>query len=617
MAPLLPNLLAAALAYAELGYRVFPCAPGTKVPLTTHGFQDASSDVEQIERWWGQSPNANIAMPTQGLLVVDVDGAENPFLEEAPEQLLELGSTAVSCTPHGGRQFLFRQPPGVPLRNTSGRLAAKVDTRADGGYIVLPPSVLEEGKCYRWQPTCELEVGPERLPEVPPWLLARLEAVERQVSLAPAGEGNAIPEGQRNHALARLGGAMRRQGMTQAEILAALSVTNATRCRPPLPEREVERVATSVARYEPDQISTALAEGHWEQMQQGAEPALRPRSLRELIQQYPQLRDPVIHGLLRQGETMNLISAPKVGKSWLVNALALCLATGRPWLDTFQTERRKVLVLDNELHPETLAQRIPKVAAAMGIPQDAYADRVDVLSLRGQLKDVFGLGPLLDSFAPGEYGAIICDAFYRFMPAGMDENDNGTMANLYNHIDRFADRLGAAFILIHHSSKGNQSLKSITDVGAGAGSQSRAVDAHLVLRPHEEEDTVVLEAAVRSWPPVDAMCLRWAFPVFSPAPDLDPKQLRVEKSRRRVDRSADALPEQDVEQFVQTFVRTEPQTRAAVLRAGTTSGLSNRRALQLLHWAEDMGLVFRWNYGSHRPTCYATVPKPERSGHAT
>jgi hypothetical protein len=50
------ELLTAALRYAELGYRVFPCVPGTKAPLTEHGFHDASAEPEQIERWWAQHP---------------------------------------------------------------------------------------------------------------------------------------------------------------------------------------------------------------------------------------------------------------------------------------------------------------------------------------------------------------------------------------------------------------------------------------------------------------------------------------------------------------------------------------------------------------------------------
>ena len=81
---------------------------------------------------------------------------------------------------------------------------------------------------------------------------------------------------------------------------------------------------------------------------------------------------------------------------------------------------------------------------------------------------------ILFRFAIAVLMTAIGYAFYRFLPAGTDENANADMASLYNHIDRYAADLGCAFVLIHHSSKGNQSGKSVTDVGAGAGSHADA-----------------------------------------------------------------------------------------------------------------------------------------------
>jgi len=168
-----------------------------------------------------------------------------------------------------------------------------------------------------------------------------------------------------------------------------------------------------------------------------AEPGpLVPLSLADLVGRYPNLRPPVIHGLLRRGETMNLIAPPKTGKSWLVTDLALSVATGRPWLDTFVTEPGHVLIIDNELHPETSAHRIPKVAAAHHIPLAHVGPRLHVQNLRGRWQDIFSLGTYFRSLQPGRFQLIILDAMYRFMPREMDENDNGTMASVYNAIDR-------------------------------------------------------------------------------------------------------------------------------------------------------------------------------------
>ena len=270
-------LLAAALAYAEMGYAVFPCVPGGKVPLTEHGFLDATTDAAKIEAWWAQNPAANVGMATQGMVAIDadvVDGRPNPWLDGEPDKQLSLAVAPMSITPRGGQHHLFRQPPGKAWRCTEGKLAPKVDTRADGGYIVVPPSIREDGRTYRWQETLELTVGPGQLPEPPAWLVERLDRVaEGRATLAqgatPAEGSSRIPAGQRNATLARLGGGMRRMGMSEAEIAAALLQVNQARCAPLLPAAEVQRIAASIARYEPDAVSVALVENHYDQMFSG------------------------------------------------------------------------------------------------------------------------------------------------------------------------------------------------------------------------------------------------------------------------------------------------------------------------------------------------------------
>lgn len=934
-------MLQAALWYADLGYPVFPCAPGQKTPLTGHGLLDATTDAEQIEQWWTQHPDANVALRTDGLVAIDIDGESNPWLADEPDKRAELEKAPTSLTPRGGRQHLFRQPEGRAWRNTASRIAPHVDTRANGGYICVTPSVVNS-KPYRWADGPSLHVPPEQLPEPPAWLTELLDTAADGGPTLTACDGtrsDAIPSGQRNDTLARLAGWMRRAGMSATEILAALNRVNIERCTPPLDAREVVRIAHSIARYAPDMISVALVENHYDQDR--SPPSSAPMSVMEIMKLHL-LRQPVLHGLLRSGETMNVIAPPKTGKalavdtpiltetgwmtmgelqpgmkvhagdgslteivavseimhgrpcyrvtcrsgswvvadeqhqwlvsnksgsrivttgeltgawgrrwllpvagplerpeqilpldpwllgywlgngtaasgeitanqadfpelvcvlrsagfrignphhehgavtftvldlkstlhklgllhckhipeiylrasrtqraallaglldadghaatqrngsaaieftttepelffqvlelvrslgykastsvgratlrgvdcghklrvwfaasrraspfrlsrrtaalpdrelarrsrydaiaevipvpsvpvrciqvahhsgtflagrgfmvthnSWLVLGQAMSIATGRPWLGLYPAERGRVLILDNELHPETIAHRIPQVAAALCIGMDEIAEQIYVHPLRGQLRDILSMSSYFDAIEPGRYAAIILDAMYRFMPAGTDENDNGAMAGIYNRLDAYAERLGCCFIAIHHTTKGNQSAKSVTDVGAGAGSQSRAADAHLVLRPHEQPGAVVLEAVVRSWPPVEPIVLRWEFPAWRPAPDLDPRALRSEKPRRRTDPPDEepilAAAYWDVESFVETFITSKPQTRLAVLDAASTLGLSRRRAQELLYTAETRGLVHRWGGTGRKPAAFSLIPEP-------
>ena len=323
-----------------------------------------------------------------------------------------------------------------------------------------------------------------------------------------------------------------------------------------------------------------------------------PVPVGELVAAYPQLREPVIHGLLRAGETMNVIASPKTGKSWLTLDLAIAVATGRPWLGRYESEPGPVLIIDNELHRETSAHRLPKVAEARGVAMREIADRIFVDNLRGRLQDIFSLAPYFEALEHGRYKIIVLDAFYRFMPAGGDENDNGTMANIYNRIDAFANRLGCCFVLIHHSTKGSQSGKSVTDVGAGAGAQSRATDTHLVLRPHEEDGAVVLDAAVRSWPPIEPTCLRWRFPVWTVDESLDPAALKSERPARKKEQAAKsakpAEPSWDMDRFVAEFISDQPVSMAQLREtAAPLPGLSWRRVADLLTIAEGEGRIVR------------------------
>lgn len=253
---------------------------------------------------------------------------------------------------------------------------------------------------------------------------------------------------------------------------------------------------------------------------------LRIYSLGELVDEHPAMLPPTIHGIAREGETVNVIASSKAGKSWLIYSLAYAVATGTDWLG-FPCEQGRVLLIDNELHRQTLASRLRTVAEAKGVDIDGDARRlIDIIPVRGRLVDLNGLGRTIQKIQAGEYRVVIADAFYRFLPAGVDENSNSSIAMLYNTLDNYAEHLKSTWVNIHHSSKGSQADKSVTDVGAGAGSQARAADAHVVLREHEEEGAVVLSAAVRSFPPVPSVVLRWDFPVWHVDHAADPERLK-------------------------------------------------------------------------------------------
>lgn len=79
--------------------------------------------------------------------------------------------------------------------------------------------------------------------------LPRISApAPREQASGPRGK---IGEGHRHHELLRLAGAMRRYGLSNAMILAALREMNETQCDPPKPDREIEKIAGDASEWEP------------------------------------------------------------------------------------------------------------------------------------------------------------------------------------------------------------------------------------------------------------------------------------------------------------------------------------------------------------------------------
>lgn len=143
-----PDAASAATQLAAAGTPVFPCLAGAKRPLTRRGFHDASTDPDKVAWWWRRHPTANLAVPTgaaSGLDVVDIDvhGAASGFkaFGRAHAAGLTAGWGLLVRTPSGGRHVYYPHPPGGEQRSWA-LPGTHVDFRGDGGYIVVPPSVV-------------------------------------------------------------------------------------------------------------------------------------------------------------------------------------------------------------------------------------------------------------------------------------------------------------------------------------------------------------------------------------------------------------------------------------------------------------------------------------------
>jgi hypothetical protein len=322
---------------------------------------------------------------------------------------------------------------------------------------------------------------------------------------------------------------------------------------------------------------------------------------------YPSMRPPRLHGLLRAGEVGGIIAAPKVGKSWLSASLALSAAFGVPWIG-FQVEQGSVLMIDNELHPETISARLRWLAEQRQL--DINAAPIEAISLRGRGLNLQTLGPTITKIATKKFSYIILDAWYRLIPPGMDENSNSDMTALFNLLDEYAHETGATILAVHHTSKGIQGSKAVTDVGSGAGAQARAVDAHLIIREHEEEGGFVVDAACRSFAPLKPFCVRRNFPLWERDDNLDPTKVKQERPSRR-ERQAKVKEATPIEQwtperFVTECITAKPRDTKTVKAFAIEAGCSTRQADMYLEIVREQGLAHYRPKQGNRPAVYST-----------
>jgi hypothetical protein len=229
-------MLLAATNYALRAISVFPCRG--KKPLTGDGgFRNASLDTDQISKWWTEHPDAQIGVPTghiNSLIVLDIDGPEGAaWLAKKA-----MPATCEVETSPGHRQYWFRLPEGRNARCSAGVLAPEVDVRAEGGYVIAPPSIHHEsGKPYRF-------LGAIPRANAPEWLF---ESNRQPNGQRPTAGELIIHEGEGRHREAlRLAGGLRARGANATAILAALEIFSNQHCRPPLEPSWMEKTANYI-----------------------------------------------------------------------------------------------------------------------------------------------------------------------------------------------------------------------------------------------------------------------------------------------------------------------------------------------------------------------------------
>lgn len=478
-------MLDAALALAARGFRVIPLydpGPKGKRPRIDDWATKASTLPGQISGWWSVWPNANIGAAMGGperVIAIDIDGAKGGF--ESWHATPWDGATLQSNSGSGnGCHLLFRLQPHHDLARIRNAIEFRpgLDVRAEGGQVVLPPSLHESGKIYQWVsldvPIAPLPdwlyalierdpaaavTGPDtHTPREHPPLLERIERARAAVlALPPAVSG----QGGHNRLLVAATVAYRGFDLSRGAAEYVLEDYN-RRCEPPWSPAELahklsavevnarddwgyilraEEIASAFASEAPPKSAETVAGAiKWLHGDTAAEPLAEPNWVVKDLQICPG-RPTLIAGYGASGKTL------------IAQALLLAFASNHPIWNHYTAGGaggRVVRHFDHEQGTYATLRRYQRLAKGLGVNLADLGTSFGVACFPDIGLD---LPNARDAYAKACAGAnlVLIDALRGAAPSE-DENDS-KIRRCIDHLGWVSEQIGCAFILIHHAGK--------------------------------------------------------------------------------------------------------------------------------------------------------------------
>ena len=224
--------------YNSKGFSVIPLKYKSKIPAIASWkeFQDRHATDEELNKWFGNGSNNNIAIVTgqiSGIVVIDLDSQE--AIQYAKDN--DFPKTPLVKTGKGYHLYCQYRNGISNFQNRDD--LPDIDLRAEGGYVVADPSIHPSGKQYQWVPGKGLDDLP--LAELPEIILTKRPEHKKPLNELYKG----VDKDNRNKTLTRLAGSWANDGLDFNECLESAFLWN-QKNNPPLDEREVTRTVRSI-----------------------------------------------------------------------------------------------------------------------------------------------------------------------------------------------------------------------------------------------------------------------------------------------------------------------------------------------------------------------------------
>lgn len=508
------ELREAALHYAELGLAVFPLVEKDKRPLTKNGFQDATTSAKAINEWWTRFPNANIGIATGqvsgGLVAIDMDvdkekdkDGYHTFVKWCDDNYLILPDSWLSITGRGGYHLLYKS--AFPVPSKIGWLQ-DVDIRADGAYIVAPPSIHPNGTRYEWEQnpdeydlitTDDIDVE---------FVFNSVIASNKADKSEPLKVPETIPEGHRDEFMFKLACKYQAMGMSDEVMLVALQKENELRCKPPLSKREIEKKVKQAQKYKKGEVvdtenpdDVVAHRKTYNKTRRAIEESITENDL-----DMPTLdgfeereKEWLISGYIPKGAVTLLCSDGGIGKTTIWCDTLAAFTTGRTTifdkaLDIpFHTGvKRSVMYFSKEDPTEEILKRKLREAGA-------DQTKIRCFSLDDERLNKIWYGSLLLDKLVEKYkpDIVVFDTLQAFLPEGVDMAKRKDMRDALDPLNALGAKFGTAFLMIMHTNKSNSSGRQrmadssdIWDLGRSALMAGRTKDEGICYLSHEKSN---------------------------------------------------------------------------------------------------------------------------------
>lgn len=221
----------------KYGYSVIPVNQNKEPLIPWKIYQERLPTALEVASWWNQFPDAGIGIVTgeiSNIVVIDIDDlktGEKSLSKFISDNLI----TPMASTPRGGRHLYFRPPPGKKLYNNT-KLIPGCDFRANGGYVVAPPSSNGNGRGYQWLSGLSIyEVEPVELPSN--YVDFIVKEMSKPPSVSLKDDEKPFIQGRRDNDLFHVANSLVKGGC-DLRIAKRVIEDLAKRCEPPVPATE-------------------------------------------------------------------------------------------------------------------------------------------------------------------------------------------------------------------------------------------------------------------------------------------------------------------------------------------------------------------------------------------